>query len=72
MRRILEEVEEECGWMYETQHVPTSGPSQEGRGVQTDYLGKEEKQVGTISYGLVRCVFVPLLQARVWILGYSS
>lgn len=47
--RILEEVEQECGWMYETQHVIDGN-------VQTDRAGKPV--MGQINYTVWSDVFV--------------
>ncbi|MEJ5241101.1 MAG: DUF559 domain-containing protein [Anaerolineales bacterium] len=41
-RRILREVEEECGWMYETWHIPPASPSPQADPEEQD--GEEEPE----------------------------
>ncbi|MDW7725801.1 MAG: DNA methyltransferase [Candidatus Methanoperedens sp.] len=52
-KRILEEVEKECGWMYETQHV-LGGKAQ----YETDISGNKKPVKGRINYTVWSDVFV--------------
>ncbi len=52
-KRILDEVEEECGWMYETQHV-VDGKTQ----YKTDMSGEKKPIKGIINYTVWSDVFV--------------
>ncbi|MDO8724612.1 MAG: DNA methyltransferase, partial [Candidatus Methanoperedens sp.] len=52
-KRILDEVEKECGWMYETQHV-VDGKTQ----YKTDMSGEKKPVKGRINYTVWSDVFV--------------
>lgn len=52
-KRIIDEVEKECGWMYETQHV-VDGKAQYG----TDMSGEKKPVKGRINYTIWSDVFV--------------
>lgn len=52
-KRILDEVEKECGWMYETQHV-VDGKAQ----YETDITGEKKQVKGKINYTVWSDVFV--------------
>ncbi|MBF0397662.1 MAG: DNA methylase [Desulfobacterales bacterium] len=55
-KRILKEVEEECGWMYETRHIEGKNISKELKLFRDEYYGKEK--IGKINYTVWSDVFI--------------
>ncbi|MBF0121087.1 MAG: DNA methylase [Desulfobacterales bacterium] len=55
-QRILKEVEEECGWMYETRHIESKNISKELKLFRDEYYGKEK--IGKINYTVWSDVFI--------------